>query len=146
MIRARSQAREAALQALYQLDQRGDLGDVDVEELVAGAKLRPEALTFALRLVRGVREQQELIDAELEAVAINWNLERMAVIDRNVLRLGAYELLHLDDIPAPVTLDEMVTLAKKFSTKDSGAFVNGILDKVHRRHQAPAQSGGEASD
>lgn len=135
MIRARSVGREAALQALYQLDVRADLGDEAAEQLVDECDLKlTDARAFALELVRGTLAHAKTIDEELMAVAINWDLDRMAVIDRNIIRLGIYELLYQPNIPPAVTINEAVLLAKKFSTKDSGGFVNGILDKVHLRH------------
>ncbi|RMG18321.1 MAG: transcription antitermination factor NusB [Planctomycetota bacterium] len=141
-MRARTLGREAALKVLYQLDLRSDLDDGAIDELVEGLEVRPpDAAEFAKSLVRGVRRHQEAIDAELATVARNWTLERMAVIDRNILRIGAYELLHEPDIPAAVTIDEAVNMAKAYSTKDSGAFVNGILDRIHQRRATPAEAG-----
>jgi len=133
-MRPRTQAREAALQALYQLDLRPELEAGDLDRLLEDQVEQPSALAFARELVRGTRLHLAAIDAEVAAVAENWEMRRMAAVDRNVLRLAAYELLHRDDIPAAVAIDEAVTLAKKFSTKESGSFVNGILDQVAKRH------------
>ncbi|MGE0711161.1 MAG: transcription antitermination factor NusB [Planctomycetota bacterium] len=134
--RPRSQAREAALRILYQLDLRPELS---ANELFAGIDAEVEgddARRFARDLVLGTRRELAAIDRELEAVAINWRLERMAAIDRNVLRLGCYELRYRPDLPPAVSINEAVQLAKTYSTKDSGGFVNGILDKVRKRAQA----------
>ena len=134
MIRARSQGREAALTALYQLDLSGELGDDSVAPPIREEEAPLEdAREFARQVVAGVREHVGDLDVELETVAINWEVDRMAVIDRNVLRIGAYELLHCKDIPPAVAINEAVLLAQKFSTKDSGAFVNGILDRIRER-------------
>jgi N utilization substance protein B len=134
MIRARSQGREAALTALYQLDLSGELGDASVEPPIRDEEAPLEdARAFAKTIVAGVRKHVSDLDVELETVAINWQVERMAVIDRNVLRIGAYELLHSADVPAAVAINEAVILAQKFSTKDSGAFVNGVLDRIRER-------------
>ena len=86
--------------------------------------------TFADPLIRGVLECQKELDEQIRKYAQNWRLERMAVVDRNVLRLAIYEMLHRDDIPPVVSINEAVDIAKRFSTEDSGKFVNGILDKV----------------
>ena len=136
MIRARSQAREAALKALYQLDLRPDLSVADLEEEVRHDVRAADAREFALELLHGVVAQRDPIDREVEAVAHNWSLARMAAVDRNVLRLGAYELMHRPDVPPAVAINEAVTIAKKYSTAESGNFVNGILDQLRLRHRA----------
>jgi transcription antitermination factor NusB len=135
-LRPRSAARVAALKILYQLDLRPELG---VEELFPGINEEvsgDDAQRFARDLVIGTRTELAALDLELTTVAINWRLERMAAIDRNVLRLGCYELLFCPDLPPAVSINEAVQLAKTFSTKDSGGFVNGILDKVRIRAEA----------
>jgi transcription antitermination protein NusB len=83
---------------------------------------------FADKLIRGVHEHRELLDARIKHYTQNWDLRRMAVVDRNVLRLAIYEMLYREDIPPIVSINEAVDIAKKFSTEDSGKFVNGILD------------------
>jgi N utilization substance protein B len=84
-------------------------------------------------------ERQTDLDAHIKKYAINWELHRMAVVDRNVLRLAIYEMLFRDDIPPVVSINEAVDIAKKFSTEDSGKFVNGILDKVKSDLMRPAR-------
>ena len=135
-MKKRTRARELTLQFLYQLDLRGD-------ELYAesGAWLRTEerdveTLRFATRLVEGVWENWDEIERTVQAVAQNWNIARMAVIDRNVLRLGTFELLHCPDIPPKVAVNEAIELGKRYSTANSGAFINGILDKIMNRKPA----------
>ena len=147
-MRARSQAREAALKALYQVDLRPDLTPAEVEEVLRAEAKSEDVLSFARELVSGTRAHLAEIDREVESTAHNWNLKRMAVIDRNVIRMGTFELLHRPDVPPAVAINEAVVMAKKYSTKDSGSFVNGILDKIHQRHHGPGQrargaSGGE---
>jgi len=85
---------------------------------------------FADKLIRGVLEQQIVLDKKIQDHTQNWDLNRMAVVDRNILRLAIYEMLFRDDIPPIVSINEAVDVAKKYSTQDSGKFVNGILDKV----------------
>ena len=94
---------------------------------------------FAEPLIRGVLEHREKIDAEIQKHAKNWSLARMAAVDRNVLRLAAFEMLYRDDIPPIVSINEAVDIAKKFSTPDSGKFVNGILDKIKGELMRPAR-------
>jgi len=94
---------------------------------------------FAEPLIRGALEHREETDAVIKKHAINWELHRIAAVDRNILRLAIYEMLHRDDIPPIVSINEAVDIAKKFSTQDSGKFVNGILDKVKSELMRPAR-------
>jgi transcription antitermination protein NusB len=94
---------------------------------------------FAEPLIRGTLEHSAEIDAEIKKYAQNWDIHRMAVVDRNVLRLAIYEMLHREDIPPVVSINEAVDIAKRFSTEDSGKFVNGILDKVKGELMRPAR-------
>lgn len=134
-VRRRTRAREIAIQLLYQFDLRGEryadeLG-VGIDAMVAeDAGDDDEVKTFAQRLVQGTLQQRDVIDARLRSVTRNWNLERMAVVDRNVLRMAMYELMHCADVPPKVTINEAIELGKKFSTANSGGFINGILDRV----------------
>ena len=126
----RSRAREVALQILYQDDLNPDLDRNATDEFLL-RRLRGDAVLveFARSLVDGVRFHRKALDAGLEARAVNWQLARMAVTDRNVLRLGAFEIVHADT-PGPVAIDEAVELARRYGAKQSPQFVNGILDRV----------------
>jgi transcription antitermination factor NusB len=130
-----------ALQVLYQVDLLGteilDALDSVLSRLVNPQEADPSVARFARELVLGCWEHRAELDQRIQAVAQNWDLGRMATVDRNVLRLAAYELLFGDDVPAKVAINEAIDLAKRFSTADSGAFVNGILDKIRiEREQA----------
>jgi N utilization substance protein B len=94
---------------------------------------------FSDKLIRGVLEHREEVDQSITQHAANWDLHRMAVVDRNILRLAIYEMLHRHDIPPVVSINEAVDIAKKFSTEDSGKFVNGILDKIKGELMRPAR-------
>ena len=94
---------------------------------------------FAEPLIRGTLEHRGQLDAEIKKYALNWDLHRMAVVDRNILRLAIYEMLHRDDIPPVVSINEAVDIAKKFSTEESGKFVNGLLDRIKRDLMRPAR-------
>jgi transcription antitermination factor NusB len=132
-MKKRTRAREVALQFLYQLDLRGDDLLDEARGFIRGEERDAETARFALRLVQGTFEHKEAIDRAIQAVAQNWNISRMAVVDRNVLRLATYELLHCDDIPPKVAINEAIELGKRYSTQNSGAFINGILDKIMNR-------------
>ena len=129
MASRRSRGREMALQMLYQQDLNPDVGSDVVRELMI-ERLRDENLArFAWSLFAGVMECRAALDAKIEAAATNWSLKRMAPTDRNVLRLGAFELLYTDT-PPKVVLDEALELAKRYGTAQSSPFVNGILDRL----------------
>jgi len=132
-MRTRTLAREAALQYLYEVDLVGAEEAEGLEEFLARQVGRVEARPHAARLIAGVLDHKRQIDAELRAAAENWSLERMAVVDRNVLRIGAYELLHDPDVPEKVAINEAIDLARRFSSEEACAFVNGILDRIRER-------------
>lgn len=136
-VRRRTRARELALQFLYALEVRGEAAfeelDAFVEHHTKGGpdpKGRDEVAAYAKELCFGVHEHRPEIDAWIEAIAENWRLARMAAIDRNVLRLATYELLHKSEVPYKVVINEAIDVAKRYSTAQSGAFVNGILDRT----------------
>ena len=130
-MRKRTLARECALKMLYQLDIADQPLD-DVFPLFWEHYPAPqEVREFAEFLVRGTREHLSDIDQKLSQYAENWQLNRMAAVDRNILRFAAYELLYIDEIPPKVTINEAVNIAKKYSQEEAGKFVNGVLDKIH---------------
>jgi len=133
----RRRAREMALQGLYTADLLG-LWDRDPEELLPAKSESPESLPFARKLLGGVFQYRSDIDREIEASAIHWSLHRMNVVDRNILRVAAFELLYCEDIPVRVSINEALELAKVYGEKETAAFLNGILDKVARTRRRPA--------
>jgi N utilization substance protein B len=128
-MRLRHQARERALQILFQYDIHGKPG-LWLDEFWKPLKDSEETKAFAEQLVQGVQTHRGDLDALIGRCATNWTVSRMQVVDRNILRLGAYELLWLEDVPAKVTLNEAIELAKDFGDEDAAKFVNGVLDKV----------------
>lgn len=132
-MRKRSRAREFALQVLYQMDVTHDNYDVSLANFwEAGAEedISEEVKGFAGELVKGAADNLAAIDTAISRHATNWQLKRMAVVDRNILRLGCYELMFREDIPPKVSINEAVELAKKYSGLEAGKFVNAILDKI----------------
>jgi N utilization substance protein B len=126
----RTRCREVALQLLYQHDLNPSLPRAVVDDFVRD-RLREESLRpFAVSLYDGVVQHQAEIDQRLTAAAENWRLPRMAAVDRNVLRLGAYELLLTTETPPKVALDEAIELARRYGSANSPAFVNGVLDRL----------------
>jgi transcription antitermination protein NusB len=130
MIGRRTRARERALQALYQID----VAAAGIDEALASfwrsfEPTEKEVQVLAEQLVRGVAADRRHVDEVIEGVSTNWRLDRMAKVDRNVLRLAAWELLK-GDAPVKVVINEAIELGKKYGSESTGAFVNGVLDKI----------------
>ena len=134
----RRKARECALQILYDLEFNvvvdGAPTEAAMREYWAAfpeeTSQNAEVREFAEALVRGVRVHEDAIDALIQSASTNWKLERMALVDRNILRMATYELRHVTEIPRKVSLNEAIEIAKRYGTEDSGSFINGILDKI----------------
>lgn len=145
-MRKRTRSREFALQLLYELDlapseiadvlddfwkDRTDLALTNPEKMaLEDDKKEPEVREYTEKLVRGTLEKKTTIDQTIERFAENWEIQRMACVDRNILRLATYEIIHLDEIPVKVAINEAVELAKRYGEQDSSKFVNGILDRI----------------
>ena len=127
---ARTTGREAALQMIFALEANGGSAERVINQFWRETPGDPEGREYAERMVRGVASDLEKVDGAIRKASTNWRLERMARVDRNVLRLGAWELAQTDDVPRAVILDEAVELAKRFGSEDSGSFVNGVLDRI----------------
>ncbi len=136
-MRKRTKSREYALQMLYQMDIRQAGKAQILEGFWQEHEVTPDVKTFANQLFSGTVDHLPAIDPLITSHADNWNLQRMAVIDRNILRLGVFELLHLNDVPPKVCINEAIELAKRFGDTESGKFINGILDAVHKAHARP---------
>jgi transcription antitermination protein NusB len=139
----RTKARERAVQALYQID----VSATDLDEALARfwrsfEPVEREVREQADALVRGVAAKRRELDDAIERVSTNWRVDRMAKVDRNVLRLAAYELAHRPDVPVKVVMNEAIELGKKFGSESSGAFINGVLDRIAA--ELPAARRGEA--
>jgi len=129
----RSKAREAALKVLYQLDITHDKPEKALKIFFKNQRLSTGVQEFVSLLVQGTCSQFKAVDKLLSKYASNWSLERMAVVDRNILRLGIYELFFSDiKTPPKVVINEAVELAKKFGSEEASKFVNGVLDSVHK--------------
>ncbi len=127
----RTKARERAVQALYQID----VAATDLDEALSRfwksfEPVEREVMDLAEALVRGVARERRGIDDAIEAVSMHWRLDRMARVDRSVLRLAVHELLHRPEVPVKVVINEAIELGKKYGSESSGAFINGVLDKI----------------
>jgi N utilization substance protein B len=127
----RRQSRECALQILYLLDASKVSLDEALVHFWEDFPRELEVRGYTETLVRGCLDRQAEVDEAVEKRSINWRLPRMSLVDRNILRLAVYEMLFEDDVPAKVSIDEAIELAKRFGSEDSRSFVNGILDAVY---------------
>ena len=131
-MRKRTKARHLALQILYQIDITRDNSSASLDNFWLSQQPEVDSAIkqFTLELVRGIQEHREIIDRKIAQYAENWELRRMAVVDRNILRQACFELLFRPEIPPKVAINEAIELAKHFSSVEAGKFVNGILDKI----------------
>jgi len=144
---SRRKARELALQYLYCIDlnQEG-FSEKGLRQLWADHETAEGLRAFTERLIRGVVEEKANIDGMIQTYAENWSLDRIAAVDRNVLRLAVYEILKEPDIPLNVTINEAIEVARKFSSDESGTFINGLLDRIGKvmRKEEKAKTGQRA--
>ncbi len=135
----RRRAREIALQVLYQKE----LNCIEIEEALNlfrnNFEVLKGAMDFSERLVKGVEQHRDDLDRVIEHYSSNWKVDRMAHVDRTILRIATYELLYCDDIPPKVAINEAIDIGKKYGSEDSGAFINGVLDKVKSEEKRQAQ-------
>jgi transcription antitermination protein NusB len=143
----RTKARERAVQALYQID----VAATDLDEALSRfwrsfEPVEREVMDLAEALVRGVAEHRRAIDGEIEAVSTNWRLDRMARVDRNVLRLAVHEMMHRPEVPVKVVINEAIELGKKYGSESSGAFINGVLDRIAQSLPPERRADGRAGE
>ena len=131
---ARRKARELALQMLFQHDMSGNVPDMIIQTFEELQKSKPNTREFATRIFCGTVDNLGKIDEMITAQADNWRLSRMAVVDRNIIRMCVYEFLHEEDTPKLVIIDEGIEIAKKYGTQKSSQFINGILDGILKRY------------
>ncbi|NMA69673.1 MAG: transcription antitermination factor NusB [Desulfitobacterium sp.] len=133
---SRRLARETALQVLFQFDMNQDLEekeaslDLEIKKWAEEFAVPEGSIPFAQELIKGTLAEKERIDEEIEKLSEGWPLARMANVDRNLLRLACYELFYREDIPARVTINEAIEIAKRYGGDESGKFINGILDRI----------------
>lgn len=140
----RREARELALRMLFQIDVGHQPIDEVVEAGLAQSHLEGGNRAYAEELTRGALEHQAQIDARVAALSTDWALDRQAAVDRNILRLSAYELLFRPDAPVAAVVNEAVELAKKYSTAESGRFVNGVLGALAREPRGDSSQGDQS--
>lgn len=129
-MRKRTKARESVLQILYQIDLTNDPIDAVLDRYWNGRDRNPEVIEFANEIIKGTLGHLSEIDDIILKHSDKWEIDRMPIIDRNIIRFATYEIIYMDDIPPKVTIDEAVELANRFSSINSGKFVNGVLDKI----------------
>ena len=138
-MRSRTLAREIALQLLYEYDTTRELARERIESFLTKNARYSEVQEYGKILVEGVVRHRDEFDGIIQKVAEHWALNRMPVVDRNVLRLGIFELIYNRDVPHKVVINEAVDIAKKYGSADSGRFVNAILDRIRKEHTGLAE-------
>ena len=134
-IKSRRRAREISLRILYELE-IGKMGPAMVLQTnLAEANLTPELQEFAKQVVSGIWDHDDHLRSLISDNLIDWDYDRLAVIDKNILRIAAYELIYMPNVPPAVSINEAIEIAKKFSTDESGKFVNGVLDNIRKAQQ-----------
>lgn len=141
----RRQAREWAVQLLFQLDINPTELDPAIAEFWRERNGGARGKAFVEKTVKGVTSNCKEIDAMIRRCAENWDIKRMAATDRNVIRVAVYELMYCDDVPAAVAINEAVDIAKYFNCSESGRFVNGVLDRIRKELKRPGHELGKAS-
>lgn len=131
-MRVRTKARELALQALYAMDLMGRWNE-EIDEGLLERDRWPSSADHADRILQGILEHRVSIDEAIEGHADHWSVSRMNLIDRNLLRIGAYELLFCEDVPMKVSINEAIELGKLYGTRETQRFVNGVLDRIARQ-------------
>lgn len=129
----RRKAREYAVQMLYQYDISNEFEHL-MDGFWNGRESPDNVKEFSNNIVEGVIKNLSMIDSKISQSAQNWSIDRMAVVDRNILRMAVYELLFVKDIPVKVTINEAIEIAKRFAGEDSSSFINGILDRILKDH------------
>jgi transcription antitermination protein NusB len=127
--------RELALKALYRIDICGGASSDDLAALFETAPTDSQMRVFANTLIDGVRKDERDLDTKIADALENWSVKRLSRVDHNILRMAVFELLHMDDVPARVTIDEAIELAKTYGDEGSGRFVNGVLDHIAETNQ-----------
>ncbi len=135
----RREGREAALQFLFSYDLNTRLDDRDAEAFWVLRRTSPTVRAFAEELIAGVRANVASIDGVIAAAVDNFDIERISAVERNILRIAVFEISHLQEIPAAVTINEAIEISKRFGGNESGRFINGVLDRIRRDREARAR-------
>lgn len=128
----RRKSRELALRMLYQLETNSANQELALENYCNIFPYQQDVIDYAEYLMLGVKRYKETVDKYIQDACENWKINRIAFVDKNILRIGIYEMLFSEDVPPKVAIDEAIELAKKYGNEDSGNFVNGVLDRVFK--------------
>jgi N utilization substance protein B len=140
----RRKSRELAMQALFCMDTLKNESDELLEGLSGMLELAPDINRFYMTLIKGVIDNKSQIDKLIEQFSSNWKISRMGCVDRNILRIAAYEILYCHDIPPKVSINEAVDIGKLYGTEESGSFINGILDGIYQHQAAKNKKNGNS--
>jgi transcription antitermination factor NusB len=139
----RRKARELALKMLYQMELNGDDAETALRKFCEIFPYQKEIVDYSRFLLVGIKKEQQSLDKYIEMASEHWKLSRFTYVDKNILRIGAYEMLYSHDVPPKVAIDEALELGKKFGSEDSKDFINGILDRILREQYAKGVRKGQ---
>jgi len=140
----RRKSRELAMQALFCMDTLKNESDELLEGLSGMLELAPDINRFYMTLIKGVIDNKSQLDQLIEQFSSNWKISRMGCVDRNILRIAAFEILYCHDIPPKVSINEAVDIGKLYGTEESGSFINGILDGIYQQQTAKNKKNGNS--
>jgi N utilization substance protein B len=140
----RRKSRELAMQALFCMDTLKNESDELLEGLSGMLELAPDINRFYMTLIKGVIDNKSQLDQLIEQFSSNWKISRMGCVDRNILRIAAFEILYCHDIPPIVSINEAVDIGKLYGTEESGSFINGILDGIYQQQTAKNKKNGNS--
>jgi transcription antitermination factor NusB len=130
----RRKARELALKMLYQLETNNEDAELALDKYCETFPYQKDITDYAMLLLSGVKKEKEMIDRFIASASENWKIDRIAFVDKNVMRIGVYEMLFSQDVPPKVAIDEAIEMGKKYGHGDSGDFINGVLDRILKDH------------
>jgi transcription antitermination factor NusB len=130
----RRKARELALKMLYQLETNNESPERALDRYCETFPYQQDIIDYAMSLLSGIKKEIELIDGFIASASEHWKMDRIAFVDKNVMRIGVYEMLFSQDVPPKVAIDEAIEMGKKYGNEDSGDFINGVLDRILKDH------------
>jgi transcription antitermination factor NusB len=126
----RRKARELALKMLYQLETNNEGSELALDRYCETFPYQKDIMDYAMLLLSGIKKERETIDGFIASASEHWKMDRIALVDKNVMRIGVYEMLFSQDVPPKVAIDEAIEMGKKYGNEDSGDFINGVLDRI----------------
>jgi transcription antitermination factor NusB len=139
----RRKARELALKMLYQIETNNEDPGLALDRYCESFPYQPDIIDYTRVLLDGIRKQRDMIDRFIETASEHWKMSRIAFVDKNVMRIGIYEMFFSADVPPKVAIDEAIEMGKKYGNEDSGDFINGVLDRILKDYYGQKEPGSK---